>query len=59
MECNGNRSAVTLKAFIETNGLTEDDWKVNELNNFYFDCAKHKKAFKLDPVRVEGGGYSD
>ena len=58
--CTGNFNATaTLASFSEDNGLSASDWKTNSLNYFYFDCGKQKKDFKLDPVKVEKGQYSE
>jgi hypothetical protein len=58
--CTGNFNATaTLASFSEDNSLSASDWKTNLLRYFYFDCGKQKKDFKLDPVKVEKGQYSE
>jgi hypothetical protein len=48
-----------LESFIDDNDLKKDDWKVNSLSQFYFDCENRNKAFKLDPQKVVNGKYSE
>jgi hypothetical protein len=48
-----------LASFSEENSLSASDWKTNSLSYFYFDCDRKKKAFKLDPAKVEKGQYSE
>jgi hypothetical protein len=58
--CTGNfNTKATLESFTKDEGLSAGDWKTNSLSYFYFDCDKHKKDFKLDPVKVEKGLYSE
>jgi hypothetical protein len=58
--CTGNFNAkTTLESFTKDEGLSAKEWKTNSLSYFYFDCDKHKKDFKLDPVKVEKGLYSE
>jgi hypothetical protein len=59
--CSGNNptSSTTLELLIKENSLTASDWKTNSLGGFYFDCDTNNKDFKLDPVKVEKGKYSE
>jgi hypothetical protein len=58
--CTGNFNAMAnLASFSEDHSLSASDWKTNSLNYFYFDCDKHKMDFKIDPIKVEKGQYSE
>jgi hypothetical protein len=55
IKCHGNsNSRTTLEEFLkDDSALNKADWKQTSSGNFYFDCSKYKKDFKLDPKKIE------
>jgi len=41
-----------LEEFVKVNSLTESEWKEIKTGQFYFDCSKYNKDFKVDPEKL-------
>jgi len=47
-----------LEEFMKYHSLTESEWMESKIG-LSFDCAKLNKDFKVDPVKLEKGLYSE
>jgi len=47
-----------LEEFMKYHSLIESEWTESKIG-LSFDCAKMKKDFKVDPVKLEKGLYSE